>query len=409
MLYTINELHRKIYENVFNVYEVFQNYFGEDFVDLQRIKTPDEVLIRLRRYSTINDTNAIEVEDTTIDSFREYFRSEYPFILVYWPRVTVSNENNRSIDIQELYAKVTLTIDGNIPYEYNFQLNRSRYPVEQFMAGYLHSHIPGIPIYDFTQFQNPCLGTGPIRDTIATLHNTNDEVSWLLFCRELYLYVTVESLTGGPYNRLEYIGQYRQDSDYNGYYVPNDSLFDADFKNYKRLLSEESIGEFVQYYLENGHLQLSFKEGTFVCGMSFFDYIIDISNAFIDYFNTYKSSNARILQQLKDTRVIRALFVEGNRFCTPSNHRDTDTAYINQYIGKHVLYFKGRDITLTIDTSEERQPIITTVLDSKLAMHILNRILQVINYRYTNEYKRNPGGDFQYEDSSTTYQKVQYL
>ena len=35
MLYTIEELEREVSGNVFDVYEVFKNFFGEEYVDLQ--------------------------------------------------------------------------------------------------------------------------------------------------------------------------------------------------------------------------------------------------------------------------------------------------------------------------------------------------------------------------------------
>ena len=67
----------------------------------------------------------------------------------------------------------------------------------------MHSHISSIPFGNFTFFQSPCTGSGPINNTICSLSRDFDANLWRLFCLELSKYVEVESIAGTPYHRLE--------------------------------------------------------------------------------------------------------------------------------------------------------------------------------------------------------------
>ena len=75
------------------VYDIFNDFFGEERVDLQ-------------------DTN----------------------IIVHFPKVTVTNEYNRSVDITHLWVKVPLNSNGTIANI--FCMVRSEYTYQQFVSGY---------------------------------------------------------------------------------------------------------------------------------------------------------------------------------------------------------------------------------------------------------------------------------
>lgn len=404
MQYTINELRDKVYENVHNVYQVFKDYFGEEFVDIQNYVNDIWMLSLLGitesqlSETDITDDRILYIRDTIRNNARE---GGYPFILVYWPRVTVTNENNKFVDIQDLYAKITLTIDGYIPYEYTFQLNRATYTKVQFKSDYMFSHIPGIPCDDFSKFLNPCLGTGPIKQTVSTLHESNDEVAWMLFCRELSLYVTVESLTGGPYRKLEQIGLVSVDSCYYGFNLNgNNSL--AVLNNWVNAIGKDGIDKFIKYYLQNGHLSFSYKDNGFTCGMAYYDFIIDISNSFIEYFNA-EIKSLSVKSALFSKQMLNKRIVVNQQFCYKGESHRTD--WLERSIGKHVCYFKGQDIRLSIIDTEEDSTFETTLLNQDAAMEVLTRILNVINYRYKNERNKQNAK----EESAASYRKVRYI
>ena len=420
MNYTINDLRQEIFGKVYEVYEIFQNFFGEGFTDLQGV--PDDNLIVDVIYSC---TDIAEVEPTSIElseedfaAIKSRFNNNKSVIMVWWPTVTVTNENDRSVQIQDLYAKIEVTLDGRIPYEYRgFKLNRTTFPEIQFNSGYLHSHIPhfqGVPV-----FAAPCLGTGPINNTIMDLKNTYEEALWMLFCQELSLYVTVESLAGGPYFRMETIGSASLMYNYSGY---DSSIEHLDqLSSYyrsdpaRRTKALEILNKFTIYYLEHGHLCFNYKNGSFESGMPYYDFIIDISNSFIDWLNmVYSDKTKYTLQEAKDAIarfyerniLVETLISNGKFYKTGEMpHRD-----LSRYEGQEMFIFKGEMKHLHIIQEENAEMTVSTILSHTIAMYILNSVLRIINYRYKNEHNRKQISSSSSEgDSSAISQGVIYL
>lgn len=362
MQHSANPILNPDHQEVCDIYEVFMNFFGEQYVDIQ----------------------------TKADS-------SYYLIYVWWPHVTVTNEYDQSVSIQDLYAKIEINNEGRIPFEFSgFQLNRATYSQEQFLSGYMHSHVKYIPKDDFTQFQSPCLGDGPIRNTINTLKTDCDIAEWMLFCQELSMYVTVESLSGGPWRRMENIGKSTIAYNY-VYYNFNGSGF-----IYPDFFTDFMKKEFIQYYLTHGHLSLSFRNGQFICGMPFYKFIIDISNAFISYCNTVFTTEFT-KQKLVDSNLLTSLIVSDGKFYVPRNN--TNLQNLNCYKDKFVLVFKGKRILTTIIDSSSNEFFPVTVIHHTMAMDILKNILKVINYRYKNEHNNNNAAP----DSSQTCKRTVYI
>lgn len=376
MQYTIEELYNKVFSKVFEVYDIFKEFFGEEYVDLQGI-------ISLEGFSS-HYTFPWEKEPTTIDIVNtrqiENIQSHFnPFILVYWPSVTVTNEFGKSVSIQDLFAKVPVTFDGTIPYEeHGFTLNRSTYTMVQYTSNYLHSHIPRIPKDDFTIFMPPCLGTGPIRDTINSLKNEYDEFTWMLFCQELNLYVTVESISGVPYHRLETIGQ-------------NNYKIHASPFTLSRLYNFRSIGvcDFVKYYLENGNLKINYINGHYTLGFSMYDYIIDISNAFIDYYNKYVDHTETNLDTLYSNYVIYKVVVSNRKFYKIDHRNQVDT----NVLGKLVCIFKGEEKKLKIIDYKSEEVSSVTILNPGIANMLARYIFLILNVRYNERNNISQEGD----------------
>ena len=412
MLYTINQLYEHLYQKVQSVYEVFKDFFGEDYVDFQPRLTEgffkQSIIHKLQNLDIkIADTAVcdfpIELSDTIVKGLEELCANYKVDIYVWWPRVTVTNEYNKSINIKDLYAKIAVQLDGRIPYENRgFGLNRATYTKDQFLSNYMFSHIEGIPKGNFESFMLPCLGTGPINNTINTLKSSYDGVTWMLFCQELAMYVTVESIKGGPWRRLETVGSNSLIPDYSsGYgntYMRKNVFVD--------IFSEETLKQFIKYYLENGHLSLNFKEGRFCCGMPYYDYIIDISNTFIDYFNEY-IKNKRQLEGCFIRNLLKRVIVSDGKFYSKED-TDSNCMSLDYYRGKKVLTFKGKEILTTI-TEEEATPkdtTLTIVISHNCAMYVLYHILRTINYKYRNEYYHNRYDHFK---NAPSYKRVVYI
>lgn len=393
MLYTINEIRQRIFHPVYDVYDVFLNYFGEDYVDLQNMPPDSEFLEILENLDIVESTeyeHHYEIPDEIMEILAAHYAAEKFTLLVWWPEVTVTNEFDRSIVIQDLFAKVPLNTSGCIPYEYSgFQLTRSTFTETQYSSGYVHSHIPHQDPSSMPRFKDPCLGSGPIRNTILELKNSSDETEWMLFCEELSRYVTVESLFGVPYIKMESIGKSNELPLFKDF-ISRPSI--AFFPN----IEMDTLNQFIHYYILHGNFHFSFAESSFQCGLSFYEYIIDVSNSFIEWFNTHGTQEER--ERLFENKVIISARVDNGKFYKPISSNYSH----NPLIGRTVLTFKGRDFPLRIIQSERPEEQISLILDNTIASYICQKIIKIINYRYGNNTNSA-------ETSATTHQAVCYI
>lgn len=412
MLYTINQLYEHLYQKANDVYKVFKNFFGEDYVDFQpclkenlfKLRTIHELqYLGIEITDTVDYDQSIELSDTVVKGLEDIYASHKVYIYVWWPNVTVTNEHNRSIHIKDLYARVTVQLDGRIPYENRgFGLNRATYTKEQFLSNYMHSHIEGIPKGNFTSFMLPCLGRGPINNTIETLKSSYDDVTWMLFCQELAMYVTVESVAGGPWHSLETVGSNVILHSHNRYscYIRKNAFVSV--------FSDANLKDFIKYYLEEGHLSLTFKEGHFCCGMPYYEYIIDISNAFIDFFNKHLKKDKSLINMCYRNKLLFKAIAAHGKFYKYGEDDYFTNVNLDPYRNKKVLTFKGQDILTTI-TDEETTVTETTptiVINNDVATYMLHHILRTINYRYKNEYYHNKYGHLK---NASSYKRILYI
>lgn len=407
MQYSVNQLYSLQYKKLQDVYEVFKNFFGEEYVDLQMECSQSSVChcinLVLEEFGVKVDFSNFDVvydiPDDLLASVDEVARSKCGIIYVWWSSVTVINEHDKYIIIQDLYAKIRVQPDGLIPFEScGFLLNRATYTREQFLSNYLHSHIREIPKDDFSEFGTPCLGQGPIAGTIQTLKTDFDEAEWMLFCQELSMYVTVESLSGGPWKCLESVGAARTLSEYNGF-----NFGYADRSSFVNHFPIDRLKDFVKYYIEHGHLVLAYRNGSFVCGMSPCEYVIDVSNAFIDFYNRYLKTSESVLRNLFSRELLRHVLVKNGMLYQDGT---APTEHLDRYKNRFVLKFKGKEIrTKIIDTSSS-ESVPTVIINYRLAIYILKSILRTINFKYKNEHNNNTGGQ---QSPAQACQKTVYI
>ena len=409
-LLSIKEFFRDLYSEFISkpkqVYEIFKDFYGENRVDLQGVMTVEsfvEEMINERLFSYASSANPSfsdqewkdiltkpikELPYETVEpiikkikktpSIKQYIASAYLSninILVHFPTVTITNENNKSITINHLWAKVPINHEGLL--RSNFKLNRSEYPLLHLMDNYLHSHIMNIPFSDFTIFMSPCLGSGPLNRTQEHLHYTFDEDIWSLFCLELDKFVTVESLEGRPYKYLEKIGTNEN------YMIP--TAFNVFGRLPKSLapLKLEEFQSFIEYFIKTKQLKFNYRNSTFSIGMSFIEYIVAISNAFITWYND-KFNKGEItynLNTLLHKELIMEVIIKDN-----SLYKIPDNSNIGKYLdyeGSKICTFKGKEIKLHITDTEIKNDYITSiVLNPKIASYILVIIFKILNYRY---------------------------
>lgn len=413
----IKNLYQKSYEHILNVYEVFKDYFDEERVDLQDISTMKIFENRLRTSPYSNYLNKSFI--TSSEIFKNYdesiqiiikalleegalksliasdntvFKYLYPFlydkitlvtstasILVHFPNVRVTNENDKYVDIKDLYARVRVTHLGNITG--TFGLNRTDYPLSHLLAGYMHSHISGTNMSNPTEFKSPCLGSGPINDTILTLATNNDINMWMLFCRELDLYVRVESLEGVPYKKLEHItGTVKLDK--------VRRLFDNNNLMYTVYINipQTILKDFIFYLVRNNIIKFNYSNKSINLAMSYLDYIIAVSNAFIEFVNTnikigQAFSSTFTLENLISERVLARYVIKNNTLYKISNNNSgTDLLRHN---GKSSFIFKGNTLHLNIyNDSQEESNNEVLLLNRDFCYSLLFKIISYLNINY---------------------------
>lgn len=408
----VEELYSLLMDKPNQVLAIFNDFFGEDKVDMQGFMSADKFKSWLD-VTPIYEYAPRELLDTDYDTYRGQSLTDLKgealdlvlnqlcseqivdiigqnkfssgFILVHFPHVRITNEYDRFVDINHLYAKVRILYNGSM--NGYFTLNRSEYTYLHISNGYMHSHVSSIPISDFTQFQIPCVGTGPIRDTMSNLESEFDSAIWRLFCLELSKYVEVESIEGVPYHKLENLGTSNMSTGESVFKVVN-------YLNYYGSGIEEMIKDFVSYFIKQGKLKFNYANGSYSIGMSFTEYMLVISNEFIDWYNK-KFNNKELrytFNTLKRNYVLKECIIANNRIYYKNSSRD-----VNSYAacnGKRMCTFKGADVLINIvDLNGVKEDNKSIILNTNIALYILSRILRVINYRYGKAEQRDQEGN----------------
>lgn len=433
----LRQLYDELMEKPNEIRRIFEDFFGEDKVDMQGFLTyeqfveflnvkplksylTDITILDLEReqralvnslwvgenageYPILSDAGLISVFLPLIKSYVGAAWFKEIFILVHFPHVRITNEYDRSVDIYHLYAKVIFNWMG-IGKGF-FGLNRSEYNVVQFRDNYMHSHMYEIPKGDFTKFKSPCTGSGPINSTLATLATDYDEGIWQLFCLELDRYVRVESIAGVPYHRLENIGVSGRGSSRDRFrmqsLVRDYNSFDSMFRN--------NIKDFLKYVLEKQILTFNYVNNQYGLAMSWIEYTIAISNAFIDWYNSsYKEGKVdKTYSYLIDSCILQEAIIKDGKvyLSNDSNSRRDD---LTRYQGKYICTFKGREVTLDIVGIEEDNADnnMVVLLSDHYTEIILGGILKVLNYNYGRKRSNTSEGT---EETSATCKKKKYI
>lgn len=371
MVYTIEVLRNKLFEDALNVYEVFKNYFGEANVDIQGLPTDEDIDSMLGYYN-------LESRDITDSEILCFKRNAVVYILVHWPEVLITNEFGKSILIKDFFAKVPISLEGKFK-DTRFTVLKTTFNKNQLRCGYIHSHAPIFGNTLTNEFAHPCLGQGPIKDTIRYLNDNNDDISWSLFCAELDQWTRVESIAGGPYKKLEEVTKHSHAlREY-------ENVWRAGYTLYNLENLRPTLLELAKYYLKHGNLTFDFANNSFTCGMDMYDYIVDVSNCAIEWYNKVESKKDEPLTKYE-------LFIDciviDRKFYSPAG----DSRRLPALPTTPALRFKGRNIMFKLEETpnEDVNTPISTLLKPNFTMFILNKILKSVNYKYGNNYEWQP-------------------
>lgn len=251
------------------------------------------------------------------------------------------------------------------------------------------SHVSQIPLRNFTEFQNPCTGSGPINNTMAHLNSDGefDPDIWKLFCLELSKYVEVESIEGVPYHRLESLGISGMNAGETEFRLVNELNYYGDGM-------DVMIKDFIPHFIRQGKLRFNYVNGSYSIGMSFTEYMLVISNEFIDWYNKrFNNKESKYtFTMLKKSGILKECIIANSRI-----YYGDSTDRINSYAaynGKKMCTFKGEDVLIhIIDINEMKESNKSVILNANIALCILSKILRVINYKYGKAEQRDQEGN----------------
>lgn len=414
----IEALYRELLELPRAVTDIFNDFYGEERVDLQPISLGDfidlletnnmykiiggdpsnlgntqyyrghpnaELLNTFRRTaSRLSLVTSEDIFDRHVSYMKEFIGNRWFIdipIIVHFPHVTIRNEYDRTVEVDNLWANVPVTWEGKG--KGWFKMNRSEYDVVHMQSDYMHSHVGGID-FDF-KFRSVCTGSGPINNTMSSLTVGFDEPIWQLFCLELERYMGTESLSGGPYRRMENIGA-------NGSNMrDNFSMEQFSYVSNNRF-SMETSNEFLDYLFASNVLKFNYRNGSYGLAHTFADTVLTISNAFIDWYNAkYRTTcNIPAIEDLRGDGIIKKAIIANGAIYDPNSNASRD---YSQYVGRKVLTFKGHDVNLVINGLANSARNVSTILNLDIIREYVWVILELLNCEYGNSKKAKSGID----------------
>ena len=398
-------------ERINEVKLIFEDHFGENFVECKPINflneitesrmlertvwtedilyaifnLPSELRAKTKEehydylLNTVTPENILTILGrVTWDRFYDFLSQFQYQIVVHFPEVTITNENNKSIIIQDLYAKVCINGLGNLCSGPLF--HRATYPYIQMVKGYMHSHINSIVTDE--RFTSSCLGSGPINRTINSLRLECEEGLWKLYCIELEKYVHVESLRGGPYHRLENV------TGSNTVKVNSEIKMHTSFPINNDAGLREFLINFTSILIASPELKwiTTYKFG-YSLGMSLSEFILVASKIFINYYNTELLKNNIDLPQdyLFDVNILSNYIFEGDTLAE-LNSEDILSSSSASLQGRELFIFKDKPVIFKIlpkNYNPDNKNLI--LLSQNLCNYIATQLTYIINYgNFTN-------------------------
>lgn len=415
ILKTIQERRKVACSHQSEVINLLRDYFTEELTDVTYINSDYELLNLLirtplinmapsvvrgtdYRYETIQNLNRLgnnlsnQAKQVLKDVVEEVVaeptafidnlisRNNPVYLYIRFPKVTVTNEDDKSVDIDELYVLVPINGDGTL--KRNFSMVRSSYPIIQWLSGYSHSHLPLLSTTRAPHFAYPCLGRGPLSPTQYNLKSAFNIDMWGLFAFELEKYVTQESLLGGPYIKLESIGRSSEATEIKLCY--GDELeYTCDNIDFK---------DFLRSYCSHTNLNVSYKEGQYDLGITDVNFVISLSDYFIKWYNNKVAEGVyyTTLISLINNDILNKVIIDGNKVYSNAIIQNIDN--IQSLEGSHLtrsrdsdkdFIFKGKPVTLHIDGNFNiKSKNYTLLLNTNICSYMLTKILEVINNKY---------------------------
>ena len=352
------------------IVEVFEGEFGKENVDGTVSLATEEQIIALATVLSSGPNNY--TQEAIMQEVRDAIRRSYEnalSIIIRFPVVRVTNEEDKYVIIKDLYALVN--VERGLLHD-SFRLQRTTFSKQHWQCGYAHSHLP-----ELLGWQHPCLGTGPIASTQSNLRGCGHIELWGLFAYELGKYVTVESLQGVPYKRLESIGEA------NGIVsLPNN------IRTRSSIPGIAFIYRFLSEWLQNNTIKMGYRNGQFTLGEDLFLFWVRLSKDFISWFNRYwyshfKDNDTWDLDRLQREYILMKCVIIGRRIYNwgRSGNRELDVPTEARF------KFKGQDVFIKVedDTKTESEPSQVYLISDNIMDNILTILYECANYKQRKE------------------------
>lgn len=399
-----------------SIIEVFENFYGEDYVDAVNndydttVNREYDILTEIDRclsslqlsYVEDSDIKLIGIEKIYKCTLLDFLNSDYPNflklkmvrlrlyaiknklkekfssttkIIIHIPEKKVVNENNESTLIHDVYVRLIINQNwkGNL-YLSSYSIARSTYSKNEIIEGYIHSHLPkAYSKEDFTNFKSPCLGSGPINNTIDFLSDGifNSDI-WNLFALELDLYLGTESLAGGPYVYLRSLKQGDKKYIFNNYYP-------SDIKVDKRV--KEVVTTVLPEILNRDNL-IGFDGYSYFLTESIEDFIININEAITkkfseEYIEKFIHKNYISECKLNDKGELKVIEKNSSNLVDID---ELDSLYLTEN-------FKGKKIPIKVIKSEDDNTEVKTykiIGHPDIYSYLYKSIIDAINIKNSN-------------------------
>lgn len=157
--------------------------------------------------SKMNVIRAIDLDKldgNEIDNLKSSLKGSPMYALLHYPSIKVTNENNNSIIVNDLYVLV-----GIVDNVFNtMKALVATYDRKKAAVGYAFSHIPRVSRIEDLKFNGCCLGNCPINSLKTRMATQSKRASGVrdelisMMCMNIDRYFHVESISGGPYVKM---------------------------------------------------------------------------------------------------------------------------------------------------------------------------------------------------------------
>lgn len=310
--------------------EIFQKHFGEDRIAIQL--TPEGRSVLAAKNISTTDLKSLEAACST--GFR--LKKREFCIIIHFPKALVENEQNKVEPIYDLFVRI-------IPYCGSTVLAlRTTYTDAQLKSRYVHSHLPRLQ--DYPRWEQWCLGRGPIRHTLDRLYRDNPETGLIgLLCLELETLVATESLSGGPYIRMEEV---HEGGTTDAFF--NCSLYLGETQSLK--FRSSIVRDWFKEFLTSGEVKLKLNNSLIELGCSMLDLFIDATNSFIRYLEKHSYSINNFIGAPGSNNHYRRDFFEEYIIKDGELRKvySDNTASLLASLGKTILTFRDKEFKMKL-------------------------------------------------------------